>query len=277
MNARVWIIIACACFACRPPADRERTVSVSILPQRYLVERVAGDFVKVNVMIPPGANPAAQDVTPGQLRQLDNSAIYFAVGFLPFEESHLYPLLKERKEILLVSHSEGEELLEGEGHHLVDPHIWMSPRRAKRMAVTVARVLSERFPEQREHFERNLEQLAAEIDAIDSEARRVTAGKRNKTFLIYHPALTYFAADYGMEQLVIEHDGKEPSPGHLKSIIDACKTRGVKTIFIQHQFDRQNAQAVAREIGARVVTIDPLNPDWKREMETFLDVIARME
>jgi zinc transport system substrate-binding protein len=247
------------------------------LPQRYFVERVAGDFVKVNVMIPPGANPAACDLTPGQLKNLYNSSIYFAVGYLPFEVTHLYPLLEEMKGIVLVNHSEGEALLEGEaggGHdHLVDPHIWMSPARAKRMAATVARVLGERFPARKELFARNLEQLNVEIDSIDGVARRVTSGKKNKLFLIYHPALTYFAADYGMRQVAIEHEGKEPSPVHLKAIVDTCRSRGIKTVFIQNQFDEQNARAVAGEIGGRVIAIDPLNPDWKGEMRSLLSII----
>jgi zinc transport system substrate-binding protein len=251
------------------------------LPQRYFVERVAGDFVTVNVMIPPGANPASTDLAPGQLRRLFNSSIYFAVGYLPFEVTHLYPVLEGRKDILLVRHSDQVELLEGEhgGHdHLVDPHIWMSPARARQMAATIAGVLGERFPAQKERFDRNLEQLNAEIDSIDREARRVTGEKRHGVFLIYHPALTYFAADYGMEQVAIEHEGKEPSPAHLKEVIDTCRARGIKVIFIQNQFDVQNARAVAREIGGTVIAIDPLNPDWKGEMRSLLSIIdTRLE
>ncbi|MDR2413965.1 MAG: zinc ABC transporter substrate-binding protein [Odoribacteraceae bacterium] len=282
MSARILLLVACACLSCGPAADRKQTISVSILPQRYFVERVAGDLVKVNVMIPPGANPATCDMTPGQMKELERSSIYFAVGYLPFEETHLYPLLEKRKDILLVSHSEGEQLLEGtEGtagttdghHHLIDPHIWMSPARAKRMAVTIARVLGEQFGDQRERFEKNLRQLTAEIDSIDNEARRLLAKKQNKVFLVYHPALTYFADDYGMEQLVIEHEGKEPSPLHLKRVIDACRERSVKTVFIQGQFDKQNAIAVAREINGQVIAIDPLNPDWKAEMLSLLSII----
>jgi zinc transport system substrate-binding protein len=277
MRVVVLLYLLCACLACRPAVERERNVSVSILPQRYLVERVAGDFVKVNVMVPPGANPASCDLTPGQLKHLHNSSVYFAVGYLPFEVTHLYPLLEERDDIRLVSHSEGETLLDGtcshDHGHLVDPHIWMSPPRARRMAATVARVLGEKFPDRREFFARNLEQLNAEIDSIDREARRVTGEKRNKTFLIYHPALTYFAADYGMQQVAIEHEGKEPSPAHLKSVIDTCRTWGIKTVFIQGQFDVQNARAVAREIDGQVIAIDPLNPDWKAEMRSLLAII----
>ena len=229
-------------------------------------------------MIPPGANPATCELAPGQLKKLYNSSIYFAVGYLPFEVTHLYPVLRERHDILLVNHSDGETLLQGEASdhdHLVDPHIWMSPARARRMAATIARVLGERFPDHQDDFVRNLDRLNADIDSIDREARRVTAGKTHRAFLIYHPALTYFAADYGLEQVVIEHHGKEPSPLHLKAIIDSCRARDIKTVFIQSQFDEQNARAVAREIGGQVIPIDPLNPDWKSEMCALLAIIEK--
>ncbi|MDR1273300.1 MAG: zinc ABC transporter substrate-binding protein [Odoribacteraceae bacterium] len=278
MKILVALSLACACLSCRVATERERNVSVSILPQRYFVERVAGDFVKVNVMIPPGATPESCELTPKQLKDLHNSSIYFAVGYLPFEVVHLYPVLEGREDMLLVKHSDGETLLEdasGEHGHLVDPHVWMSPPRARRMAATVARVLGEKFPARKAYFDDNFARLSAEIDSLDREARRVISRKRHKTFLIYHPALAYLAADYGMEQIAIEHEGKEPSPAHLKAVIDTCRARGVKTIFIQSQFDEQNARAVAREIDGQVIAIDPLNPDWKGEMRSLLSIIER--
>lgn len=317
----IYCLLVGIVVSCSSSPDKDRTVSVSILPQRYFVERIAGDFVKVNVMIPPGANPAASDLSPEQLKALYNSSVYFAIGYLPFEVTHLYPVLNELPGIQVVSHSEGIDLLEGSCNHShgedivgeehqcsgedcdhdhahhecdhaaehvhsgltagdhsikqVDPHIWMSPAYAKRMAASVAEVFSKKFPAEKERFDRNYKRLEAEIDSIDREARRITGVKQEKTIAIYHPALTYFAKDYGMEQVAIESEGKEPNPVHIRETIELCRAKGIRIVFIQSQFDVENAKAVAREIGGEVIAIDPLNPDWKSEMLALLDIIDK--
>jgi zinc transport system substrate-binding protein len=84
--------------------------------------------------------------------------------------------------------------------------------------------------------------------------------------MIYHPALSYFARDYGLHQISIEEGGKEPSPAHLKEIIEVCKTEKVRIVFIQPEFDRRNAEVMAKETGTRIVPINPLSYNWEEEM-----------
>lgn len=286
----IIVVLIAMLTACGGNTDKERTISVSILPQRYFVERIAGDYVKVNVMIPPGANPAVSDLSTEQLKALHNSSVYFAVGYLPFELSNLYPFLETQKNMLLVKQSVGMDLEQGTCNHdhghghqhdhgsregNFDPHVWMSPRYAEMMARTILDVLAAKFPDQRATFEKNYRQWRVEIDSIDQAARRIISEKENKTFLIYHPALTYFAKDYGMEQISIEDEGKEPNPSHLKAVIDTCRVKGIKIVFIQNQFDVANAKAVAKEIDGEVITIDPLSPDWKAEMCSLLGIIEQ--
>ena len=286
----IIVVLIAMLTACGGNTDKERTISVSILPQRYFVERIAGGYVKVNVMIPPGANPAVSDLSTEQLKALHNSSVYFAVGYLPFELSNLYPFLETQKNMLLVKQSVGMDLEQGTCNHdhghghqhdhgsregNFDPHVWMSPRYAEMMARTILDVLAAKFPDQRETFEKNYRQLRVEIDSIDQAARRIISEKENKTFLIYHPALTYFAKDYGMEQISIEDEGKEPNPSHLKAVIDTCRIKGIKIVFIQNQFDVANAKAVAKEIDGEVFTIDPLSPNWKAEMCSLLGIIEQ--
>ena len=286
----IIVVLIAMLTACGGNTDKERTISVSILPQRYFVERIAGGYVKVNVMIPPGANPAVSDLSTEQLKALHNSSVYFAVGYLPFELSNLYPFLETQKNMLLVKQSVGMDLEQGTCNHdhghghqhdhgsregNFDPHVWMSPRYAEMMARTILDVLAAKFPDQRATFEKNYRQLRVEIDSIDQAARRIISEKENKTFLIYHPALTYFAKDYGMEQISIEDEGKEPNPSHLKAVIDTCRVKGIKIVFIQNQFDVANAKAVAKEIDGEVITIDPLSPNWKAEMCSLLGIIEQ--
>ncbi|MCR9011787.1 metal ABC transporter solute-binding protein, Zn/Mn family [Gabonibacter chumensis] len=277
----IWGIVLVLCIvACGTKQDKSKNISVSILPQKYFVERIAGDFARVNVMIPPGANPAISDLTSEQLKMLNNSSLYFAIGYLPFELTHIYSLLKNRRDIQLIKHTDAIELPEKEfpAHkhgdvESLDLHIWMSPTYAKQMARTIRDVLSDKFPEKKNLFSENCDRFMQEIDSVDREARRIVLSKRHKLFLIYHPALTYFARDYGMEQIAIEDEGKEPNPVHVRTIIDRSREKGVRVVFIQSQFDEANAHAIATEIGGEVISIDPLNPDWKEEMNALLKII----
>lgn len=280
-----FIIIGNGLSSCKNKAAHERIVTVSILPQKYLTERIAGDFVKVNVMIPPGMNPATCDLNTGQLKQLYNSDICFTIGYLPFEITHLYPVLENLEQIEVINHSGKVELLDGSCGHQheqehshaggKDPHIWLSPANAKIMANTICEVLSSRYPGQQEQFRANLKTLSSELDSIALRAEEVLTQLQNKSFLIYHPALTYIAHDYGLEQISIEDEGKEPHPLHLKKIIDIAKEKNIRIIFIQSQFDASNAEAIAMEIGAQVISIDPLTPNLTEELNKLIDIFGQ--
>lgn len=255
-------------------------VTVSILPQKYLVERIAGDYLNVNVMIPPGMNPATCDLNTGQLKKLYDSDLCFTIGYLPFELTHLYPVLETLKDIPVINHSRDVQLLSGSCSHQhdaehehggIDPHIWLSPANVQTMITTIYRVLSERYPEQQETFKANYEDLSRDVDSIARQAQQVLTGRTHKEFLIYHPALTYFAGDYGLEQISIEDEGKEPNPAHLKKIIDLAREKNIHMIFIQSQFDSSNAESIAREIGGQIIPIDPLAEDWIKEMNHLIN------
>lgn len=280
----ILIFLCCGILSlqsCKEKTGNHRMVTVSILPQKYLVERIAGDYLQVNVMVPPGMSPATCDLNTGQLKKLYDSDLCFTIGYLPFELTHLYPVLENQKNIRVINHSEGLKLLRGscshahsEGHQHggVDPHIWLSPAIARKMATTIYQVLAERYPEQQQQFRKNQDSLLADIDAVARQAEEVFQNNRQRIFLIYHPALTYFAADYGLEQVSIEDEGKEPNPAHLKKIIDLAREKNIHLIFIQNQFDVTNAESIAREINGRIIPIDPLAENWKEEMERLIGV-----
>lgn len=287
INKYIPIILFSLCclvlqVSCKSKLENHRMVTVSILPQKYMIEKIAGDYLRVNVMIPPGMNPSTCDLNTGQLKNLYDSDLCFTIGYLPFEQTHLYPVLEKRKDIPVINHSENILLLEGncshrhEGHDGVDPHIWLSPAHAKTMATTAFQTLSQRYPEQKPQFEQNYLIFLQEIDSLDQKAKKVLSSKQERSFLIYHPALTYFAADYGLEQISIEEEGKEPSPTHLKQIIDQAREKGIHLIFIQSQFDSNNAQSIARQIDGEIIPIDPLAEDWGKEMNHLIDTLGKM-
>ncbi len=276
--------ILCLCLnlqSCKEKKENRQTVSASIIPQKYFIEKIAGDYLQVNVMIPPGISPETCDLNTEQLKRLYDSDICFTIGYLPFEVTHLYPVLKKRSDIRLVNHSKGIQLLGGSCGHLhhgehdgVDPHIWSSPRYAARMAQQIYETLKEQYPEQKDSFKKGYDSLCQEIEIVENKAANALADKRGSTFLIYHPALTYFAADYGLQQVSIEDEGKEPNPVHLKKIIDLAKEKNIRIIFIQAQFDKNNALSVAKEIGGEVIPIDPLAENWTMEINKLIEVLA---
>lgn len=284
---QLYTIIGLLCVilsiqACKEKSGNKQTVSVSILPQKYLVEKIAGDYLQVNVMIPPGMSPETCDLSTEQLKKLYDSDICFTIGHLPFELTHLAPVIKQRKDIRIINHSEGIKLLSGScghqhhnghEHSEVDPHIWSSPRYVAQMAQQIFKALSEQYPTQKEKFEEGYKTLSKEIETVKEKADSALNEKRGSMFLIYHPALTYLADDYGLQQVAIENEGKEPNPAHLKHIIDLAKEKNIRIIFIQSQFDKNNALSVAKEIGGEVIPIDPLAENWTEEINKLIKVL----
>lgn len=270
--------------SCKSTTAPHRLVSVSILPQKYLIRQIAGDYLQVNVMIPPGMNPETCDLSTEQLKKLYDSDLCFTIGYLPFEQTHLYPVLAHHPSLPVISHSENITPIHGQDPHSkahgtdgIDPHIWLSPQNYRLMAATVLQTLSEHYPEQAAVFRQNYKQLIQEIEQVDRQAREVFSRHPQKVFLIYHPALTYFADAYGLTQISIEEEGKEPHPAHLKEIINLAREKKIHLIFIQSQFDSTHAKAIAREIDAEIIGIDPLAENWTEELLKWIGIFDRSD
>jgi zinc transport system substrate-binding protein len=251
--------------------DARPLVIVSVLPQRYFVERIAGDAVEVVVMIPPGANPASHEPTIAQLRALHEARLVVTVGHpdFPFERAWLGALLAEAAPATVIEASAGVDLLPG------DPHLWVSPRRARGMARNIAAALAELLPDQRETFEARLAALLEEIDRLDAELRDTLSPHKGGRFLVFHPAWGYLAADYGLEQMAIQRHGKDPDPRRLADLIREARQAGIEVVFAQPHFDPTSAEMIAAEIGGRVEWLDPLAPDWPDNLRRVARALAR--
>ena len=264
--------------ACNPDAKRsdKLLISVSILPQQYFIERIAGEMVEVNVMIPPGASPATYEPTFSQLSKLDQSLVYLRIGYIGFELSWMNKISAVNPDLKIVDLSTGINpirLEEEEHHHLhehahggIDPHIWMSALNAKIIARNTFNVLIQTFPDEEEKLTAQFSNLLLELDTIDDSITKMLSDQQERSFMIYHPALSYFARDYNLEQFSLEIGGKTPSPAHMKWMIDLGREKNISTIFLQQQFDQKNAEVLANEIGAKIVQINPLDPDWQGQM-----------
>jgi len=254
--------------------QQENIITVTIEPQRYFAEQLADSLFRIECMVPVGTSPETYDPTPAQMAKLARSKAYFCIGHIGFEEVWIDKLKQNYPYIPFFDNCEGISMIvsghsHSDGHfHVegVDPHTWSSPKAVRLIVQNMYAALTKIDSENKNFYAVNLRSLLEQIDAIDEQIAQILQNSSQKAFIIYHPALTYFARDYGLTQYSIEADGKEPSPEQLKTLIETAKKEGVKTVFIQQEFDKKNAELIAKETGCRLIVINPLSYDWAEEM-----------
>lgn len=269
-------IAGCAQYAAAPMNDKTG-VAVTILPQQEFVERVGGDRVDITVMVPPGASPHTYEVTPAQMIKLSNAKAYFKVGSpIEFELTWLDKLIAQNKNILVVDCSKGIDLIESDDPDEpgTDPHIWTSPRNVKTIVKNICAGLSQVDPQGRQYYEKNRDSYLQQLGELDTTLQASLGNISNRTFIVYHPAWGYFAHDYSLKQLGIEQDGKEPRAAYMSRLINEARAEGIKVVFVSPEFDSRSAETIAREIGGRVVIIDPLAESY---LDNMKEVAAAFE
>ena len=255
------LIVACTGGS---PSDK-RIITVTIEPLRYFTEQIAGDKFTVKTMVPRGGNPETYEPTTRQMLDLSGSDLYIKVGNIGFERTWMKRLEANAPHTIIINSSDGITSSDN-SMYIHDPHTWMSTANAMYIARNIYKALAEIDSKDSLYFKKNLERLMGKIEAVDTQIREEITKDKSTTFLIYHPALTYFAQEYGLRQLSIEEDGREPSAVQLKQVINTARQNHVKIIFIQREFDSRNTDIVARSTGAEKVEINPLSYDWDKEM-----------
>jgi zinc transport system substrate-binding protein len=255
-----------------------RIITVSIAPYKYFVDAIAGGDFSVNVMVPQGSDPHVYEPVPGQITNLRASAGYISNGYLGFEMNWLdrfYEANTRMKKLNLGEKIEpiGSDHHEGEHVEGADPHYWVSPKCAIIMASAVKDFLTELNPAGSSKYEGNHNTLVIKIQELDKKAVGYFSGYRNRSFMIYHPNLAYLARDYGIREIAVESEGKEPSPSDLRRLVDLARSENLKTIFVQREYDTRNAKSIAGETGAELVIIDPLNEDWLNSTSAIIDAV----
>lgn len=269
--------------------EEKLQVTVSILPQKYFVEKIGGDLVSVSVMVLPGFSPATYEPKPAQLKDLSASRTYFAIG-VPFEKNWLkrfqgvnpgmviaHTDAGIRKRRMAAHHhgfsKEGHGPKEKDAHNdYPDPHIWLSPPLVKSQAQVIAAFLIQMDPANRAAYEKNLNRFLHELDLLDGKIKQMldSVGKQN-AFLVFHPTWGYFADHYGLKQIPMEAEGKEPGAASLAELIRYARKTGIGAVFVQPQFSTRTARVVAEETGAVVVIADPLAEDWEKNLLTVAE------
>jgi zinc transport system substrate-binding protein len=260
------------CFS-ETQKPKTKVIFVSILPLKYFADKIVGNLCRVEVTVPPGAGPETYSPTPRQMILLSQASGYFSIGYLGFEQTLLDNIKSTNPNLLLFNTSRSIDLIKDEQQHEnhvhlqgVDPHIWSSPKSVRLIAKNIFEGMMQIDPENGDTYLKNLNNLLTEIEKTDSIVTGLLSKVTSKKFIIFHPALGYFARDYGLEQLSIEFEGKVPSPRHLQSVIETAKSENIKFILVQKEFDQEFAAIIARETGSKIIQIDPLDYNWPDQM-----------
>jgi zinc transport system substrate-binding protein len=258
-------------------------VVASVLPQKEFVDAVGGDKVQTVIMVPPGSDPHTYEPKASQLQQMANAGMYVQVGSgIEFELSWMDKIKSFNQNMYIINGSKGINLIkssedehstednsnhdEGHGHSESDPHVWVSPLNAMIMVENIYQGLVKIDPKNKEYYLINKENYLKKLRQLDKNITSELSDKKGTKILVYHPSWGYFCQEYGLTQIAIEKEGKDPTPKGMSVLINQAKKDNIKVIFISPQYNTRSAEVIASEIGGKVVSIDELAPDYLNNM-----------
>ncbi len=270
-------------------------VFVSIVPQKYFVEKIGGDKVKVFTMVKPGFSPATYEPLPKQMVMLSKSRAFFRIR-VPFEKAWIKKIRSSYPNLVIVDTTTGvkrrtldtfkhlvdehhKEHKEHKEHKhdsgAKDPHIWLSPELVKIQAKNIAAALIKIDPKNSDYYKKRLKDFTSELDNLQAKMTKVLSKVKSKKLLVFHPAYGYLADEFGFKQIPIEIEGKKPGAKQLVAIIKYAKQHNIKTIFIQKQFSTREAEVVAKEIKGNVIKVNPLAYNYMENLFSIAKKIAK--
>ena len=263
---------------------------VSIVPQKFFLEHLAGgDLVKITVMVPPGASPHTYEPRPSQMMALEHADVYFSIG-VEFEKIWIPRFRQLNGKLVFVDTARGIEKMplaaekemgekrenKSPGRNF-DPHIWLTPRLVKKISRTMADSLANLDPDHRHDYQRHLAAWEKKLELLDEQLYQATRPMQSHPcFLVFHPSWGYFAREYGLRQLAVEHHGSEPGPRSMAALIDRTRKLGIKVIFVQPQYQGNTARVLAQALGGSVVKIDPLAENWLGNLQELAEKLAKV-
>jgi zinc transport system substrate-binding protein len=289
----VFIFIALVSFLYASKPE----ISVSIVPQKYFLEKIVKDKFDINVMVKAGSSPHTYEPKTSQMKSLSNSKIYFYTG-IEFEKAWLDKFKKSAPNTLFIDssaniqriameeHSHEEEKTHDkhkhdkkhdheDEHDGLDPHVWLDPVLVKIQAKNIYDAVVLIDASNKDFYTKNYEEFIQELDVLDVKIKEILAPYSQKAFMVFHPSWGYFASRYNLEQISIEIQGKEPKPNELIELVKDAKKHDIKIIFVSPQFSQKSANTIAQNIGGNVVAIDSLSEDWSNDLIKTANEIAK--
>ncbi len=267
--------------------DHRRLIVVSIEPQRYMLEKIVGDRFRIATLMPNSGNPEIFEPSVSSRMAVDRSRLFFVTGFFPFENAATLTLTGDTE---AVNTSEGIKLIYGTHSHesehstflhvdsadlTPDPHVWTSVRNARIMSRIMAEAVAKADPAHAEEYMTRYAAFDRHLDSLDKAFARRLEGVSPRTFMVWHPSLSYFARDYGLEQLAVSSESKETSMGQMRGIIDGARADSVKVFFYQTEYDSRQAKAINSGVGSRLVPVSPQAYEWEDQLKSVVDALTR--
>jgi zinc transport system substrate-binding protein len=253
-------------------------VATTIIPLGEFVKAVGGDRVSVTVLVQPGADPHTFEPSPSQIREVADADIYVENG--AGLESWIDSILNVNQRMTIVDTSRGVNLIAGTGETVsgsgraMDTHIWLSPRDAMIQVRNICDGLTRVDPAGKDYYVNNRDNYITKLKELDAYLNSTFAGTEKKKFVVLHPAWTYFARDYELEQIAIEVEEKEPGPRYLTEVVNAALANNITTVFVEPQYNPKMAEVISKEINGKVVSIDDLAPNYIENLKSVGEKIA---
>lgn len=283
------LIMLCMCIAsCNDSRKKEMatdhipTVAVTIPPLEYFAEAIGGDSLHITTLLPSGTDPETFEPGMGTLRELNRSGALVTSGELPFEHAVALKLQQNNPDLDIFPMSQGIDLIYGTHSHkhadeaghiheeAADPHIWASVRNARIIADNMLGALCRIAPEHETYYRSRHSRLIQRIDSLDESFRQRLSQLPSRTFMIWHPSLSYFARDYGLRQIAFNLENKETSPLQLQQSISQANAGQPLAFFIPEGLDRRQSASITAATGIKPVGINFMSPDWENDMQTIV-------
>lgn len=261
--------------SCTSARKGKPSVAVSIQPQRYLLEAIAGKKLDVVCLLDEESNPETYEPGMNVMMAIERSDAYFTVGTIGYELAILPKVKSNNPDLPIIDTSKGVNFIAShdadEGD--VDPHVWVSVRNAKVMAGNMYAQLVKLYPKWKHYFTKRYKALQTTLSQMDEEFAARLKALPHKAILVWHPTMSYLARDYGLRQVSLDN-GKEPTASDLRSRLDLAQKSGADVLFLQPQIDSRQASELLNELNVKKVTVNPMAEQWEQQIRTVIDALA---
>jgi zinc transport system substrate-binding protein len=242
-----------------------------------LTKAVGGDKVTITTLTPAGVEPHEFEPKAQDMKTISKASVFVYNGFGMESWADKAIAAAANPKLIAVKASEGAQPItntdpgEIKEHGQFDPHLWLSLSGAVREVQNIASALSKADPANAGYYEKNANAYTKTLDALRTEYTGKFAASKRKSFVTGHAAFAYFCRDFGLEQNSVEDvfaEG-EPSAKQLAGLVDYCREKDVKTIFVEDMVSPEVSKTLADEIGATVKTIATI--EGPEDGKTYLE------
>jgi len=287
----VLVFAVVSCKKQKPSHEESKgkpVVLVSIAPYKTMVEKIAGDTVQVETIVPKGASPHGFEPSPKNVEHLKDAKVWFIMGE-GFEQK-LTSTIKDYNEDIVIFDlrknidllCQDEEFIEHSshgcmGHEGGDVHLWLSPMLMRYQIHHIGHTLQRAFPEHGKMYEENLMTLSKQLAELNEEVKQNMYPFHRRVIVVSHPAFGYFCQDYQCVQIPVEVEGKDPPMKHIEAILERARKNKAKVVIAIPQYNNRGAQLIAKRLNLPLVTFDPYAPEYIENVKRLSEIIGRTD